>query len=161
MIQRRLTPANALARLEELCARSEQCSCEVLAKLASWGITPDVAGKILKRLKADRFVDDERYARAFAHDKLAYNRWGKIKIRQALALKRIDSDLIAQALGEIDGEEYVGALTEVIAAKASGMQRPLSFDDGRRLLRYAASRGFEAGLALDVIKHPELWDSED
>lgn len=153
-----LTPANALVRIEELCARSEQCSHEVLTKLATWGISPAIAEKILRRLKANRFVDDDRYARAFARDKVVYNRWGRIKVRQALIAKRIGRDTIDDALAEVTDEEYRGALAEVLRAKARGFGRPLSFDDKQRLLRHAASRGFEPSLIIDFIKNPDLWD---
>lgn len=153
-----IPPADALARLEEICARSEQCTHEALTRLAGWGIAPETAQKIIRRLKASKFIDDGRYARAFARDKVVYNRWGAIKIRHALALKRLEADMITDALAEVTEEEYATALTEVLRAKARAMERPLNFADSGKLLRHAASRGFEPALVIDFLKHPDRWD---
>lgn len=154
---RRLTPANALVKLEELCARSEQCSYEAYTRLAKWGISAEVADKIVSRLISKRFIDDARYAVAFARDKVVYNRWGFVKIRLALKMKRIDSEAIAEAIATVDPDEYRTALIETLRAKSRTLPSPLTFDDRQRLLRHAASRGFEPGLIVSLIKQPQLW----
>ncbi|MCM1450266.1 MAG: RecX family transcriptional regulator [Clostridiales bacterium] len=155
--QRSITPQTALVKLQELCARSEQCSNEILSKLKKWGIAGDVAGKILALLKRDRYVDDSRYAMAFVRDKVVFNRWGRIKIRLAMIQKRLPDDLIRDALGSIDPEEYHTALVEVLAAKARTLPEVQSYESRTKLLRYAASRGFETSLIVKIIKQPSLW----
>ncbi|MDE5608310.1 MAG: RecX family transcriptional regulator [Muribaculaceae bacterium] len=155
--QRQLSPADALIKLEELCARSEQCSHEVYTRLAKWGITGAIAEKIVRRLTAKRFIDDGRYAEAFVRDKVVYNRWGFVKIRMALRMKKIDPELIDEAIATVDGEEYRNALIETLRAKSRTLPSPLTFEDKQKLLRHAASRGFEPGLTVAMIKQPELW----
>lgn len=159
MIPRRpISPAAALVRLEELCSRSEQCTSEVVAKLTAWGVEPEIAHKIIRRLKARRFIDDSRYACAFVRDKIVYNRWGSIKVRQALRLKKIDADLIDEALAAVDQEEYRNALIEVIRAKIRTLPPPLDFAKKQKILRHAASRGFEPALVIEILKRPDLWN---
>ncbi|MBD5214867.1 MAG: RecX family transcriptional regulator [Bacteroidales bacterium] len=155
--QRQLSPANALIKLEELCARSEQCSYEAYSKLAKWGISSAMADKIVNRLIAKRFIDDGRYAEAFVRDKVVYNRWGFVKIRMALRMKKIDSELIAAAIEAVDEDEYHNSLIETLRAKSRTLGSPLTFEDKQKLLRHAASRGFEPGLIVSFIKQPELW----
>lgn len=153
-----LKPSAALVSLEELCARSEQCTHEVRTRLYRWGIAPDLADKIIQRLKAGKFIDDSRYALAFARDKVVYNRWGKIKVRQALKMKHIDSELIDEALDSIDETEYQDALIEVIKAKGKVLKQPFDFSKKQKILRYAASRGFEPSMIIEIIKQPDLWE---
>lgn len=158
MIRRQpIAPRAALEKLRDLCARSEQCSHEVLTKLRGWGVDDSVALKILTLLKRDRYVNDTRYASAFVRDKVVYNRWGRTKIRLALMQKHFDSDSIGDALDTIDPDEYRAALVEVLAAKARTLPETDSFESRNKMLRHAASRGFETGLILQLIKQPELW----
>lgn len=158
MTSKKLTPSNALVKLQELCARSEQCSYEIQSRLYKWGIDGTMASRILALLRRDRYVDDRRFASAFVRDKLVFNRWGRAKIKLALIQKRLDGDIIAEAMAEIDPDEYRTALIEVLSAKARTLPETQSYESRNRLLRHAASRGFEATLIIDIIKQPSLWN---
>ena len=153
MIQRRpIKPSVALAKLQELCARSEQCSYEILTRLKKWGVPDSTSAKILALLKRDRYVNDSRYVEAFVRDKVVFNRWGRTKIRLALVQKHLPSDLIAEGLESIDNDEYVTALTEVLESKSRTLQDVSTYDARMKLLKYAVSRGFEMGVASEMIK---------
>lgn len=158
MIRRTITPLQALNRLESLCARSEQCESELLTKLSRWGISADMAEKILARLRADRYVDNGRFARAFVRDKYLFQHWGRQKIRAALRLKRIPDSLIDTAISEeIDDETYRRNALELLRAKIRTMKEPQSYDNRMRLLRFAYGRGFESALIIKLLKSDELW----
>lgn len=159
MIKRQLPPTAALAKLRDLCARSEQCSHEVHAKLRGWGVPDAAAAKILLLLKRDRYVDDRRYAMAFARDKVVFNRWGRIKISLAMRQKHLPEELISEAMESIDPDEYRKALIDVLAAKARTLPETVSYEARCKLLRHAASRGFETGVIAQIIKQPSLWTS--
>lgn len=162
MIRRTITPSQALNRLESLCARSEQCESELLTKLSRWGISADMAEKILTRLRADRYVDNGRFARAFVRDKYLFQHWGRQKIRAALRLKRIPDSLIDAAISEeIDEETYRRNALELIRAKIRTMKEPQSYDNRMRLLRFAYGRGFESALIIKLLKSDELWVSDE
>ena len=119
VFRRKLISAeNALMRLEALCSRSEHCEWELREKLRGWGVGIPDAEKILATLHKARYYDDERFARAFARDKLIYNRWGRRKIALALRAKRVDDVVVADALDEIDNEEYVSVLNAMMKARA-------------------------------------------
>lgn len=152
MIKKTLSPRAALVKLEELCARSEQSSGEILDRCRRWGIPSATAEKILARLRQGRYVDDSRFAQAFVRDKVVFNRWGRSRLRLALYQKGVDRDLIDQAIDTIDPDEYSAALTTLLTDKARLMADPTSYDSRMKLLRYAISRGFEAPLALSILK---------
>ncbi len=137
-------PDDALARLEALCARSEQCSSEVLSKMMRWGLSSDDRRRILERLVERRFVDDDRYARAYVRSKLLFNGWGRKKILMGLAAKRIDRASATDAVeSEVDEEAYAGVLVKILLGRARGMERPLSHDDKMKLAKFAMQCGFE------------------
>lgn len=150
--RRPITPDKALARLEDLCARSEQSTGEAARKLAGWGIASQDAAKIIASLVERRYIDDRRYCHAFVKDKFRFARWGKRKIYAALSLKRVDKALISEALDEIDEGEYYVSLCEVIAAKARTMADADTYEGRTRLFRFAASRGFEPDLISRAIR---------
>ena len=87
---KQITEQQALSRLMALCARSEHSSGEMLQKMRLWGLDEEAQARVMERLTADRYVDDERFTRAFVNDKIRYNQWGRRKIEQALWAKGVD-----------------------------------------------------------------------
>ncbi|MDE7376773.1 MAG: RecX family transcriptional regulator [Muribaculaceae bacterium] len=147
------TAAQAMARLEELCARAEHCQSEMRDKLRTWGIPSGDAEKVIASLRQHKFVDDTRYARAYVHDKFSYQKWGRRKIAQGLMTKRISRDEISDALAEIDQEEYIETLTSLLKAKLRTDPSLLDTYEGRaRLYRFALQRGFESQFISSVLK---------
>ena len=132
----------ALLKMADLCARSEQCSSEIEKKLRAKGMTAADISWVVAELHARRFVDETRYARAFARDKVRFAGWGRLKIRAALAAKRIPSAVIAEALGEIEDKDYEEALRRASAAKAATLNLE-EYADRVKLARHLYSRGFE------------------
>lgn len=161
MIRREMKPRQACLRLEELCARSEQCRYDMLRKLSSWGINGDVAGRIVSHLQRERYVDDRRFAHAYCRDKFRFSRWGRLKIVRGLMEKRIARDVIDCAVDEeIDDEEYLDTLVSVLRSKSHMLDSPRSYDGKTRLLRFAASRGFEPSLIIRVINSGIIWQED-
>lgn len=129
-------------RMQRLCSKSEHCSKDIYTKLfrAAEGDAA-LASEILEDLKKDRFVDDARYAAAFAREKSSLTGWGPLKIRQALALKGIKGEAAAAALSEIDPERSSGRLRKLLESKWKSLQGDPSAR--LKLIRYALSRGYE------------------
>ncbi len=84
-----LTPEKALARMQTLCAKSEQCSFDIAQKLKRAGLSGADIKQTIASLTASRFIDDTRYARAFAADKVRFSHWGRRKISFALDRKSV------------------------------------------------------------------------
>ena len=90
------------SKAEAYCATAERCCSEVSSKLLQWGATPDEMEKITLHLIAQRYIDEARYCRAFAHDKVRYQGWGRMKMRAQLQAKHLPSATITQALESIN-----------------------------------------------------------
>ena len=98
-----------LLKMADLCSRSEQCSADIRQKLLRKGMSSSQTADLLRRLEEQRFIDDARFARAFASDKVRFSAWGKMKIRMALRQKRISSADIDSALEAVEEADYAAA----------------------------------------------------
>ena len=146
-----ITKEAALLKMADLCARGEHCAFEIREKLRKMQLATSDANEIVEYLEENRYIDDSRFARAFARDKVKFSGWGKNKIRMALAMKRIPSAEISSALEEIDPEEYMAVA--VNAAKAKARNLDLSdYNDKGKLYRHLASRGFEGSVISKAIQ---------
>ncbi|MDE5858685.1 MAG: RecX family transcriptional regulator, partial [Muribaculaceae bacterium] len=108
--KREVTPEQALAKMEDLCSRSEHSSFEIKKKLVNMRLSVETINKIVDSLIDRRYIDDHRYAIAYARDKYQFSKWGRLKIKQALTLGNIPRDFIADALEQIDQENYIEIL---------------------------------------------------
>lgn len=149
-------PEKVLNRLAALCARSEQCTADIEKKLDRIHLRPGDRERIMARLKELKFVDDQRFARAYCHDKLEYQSWGRIKIARGLWAKRISRDMIDEAIGEIDSRTYMTVALRSIKSKIRQMGPAAFSREGRdKLLRFMAGRGFETQITLNILSRIE------
>ncbi len=149
--RRPVTIDDAIARLEAMCARAEHCTYELKEKLWQWCIPAAESEKIIAQLKASRYVDDARFARAFVNDKVKFAKRGRLRIKQALELKHIDSNIIADALAEIDTKLYAENLSDTLKQKAKTLDDVTSYENRVKLLRFAVQRGYEPSLVAKAI----------
>lgn len=138
-----ITETDALSRLAAYCSTAEHCRAEVTEKLQRWGIPYDAIGRIINRLEQESYIDEERFCRAFIHDKYRFAKWGKIKIGQALVLKKIPQRIFSPFLSEIDEEEYLAVLNSLLATKRKSIHAENELELNNKLVRFALSRGFE------------------
>lgn len=138
------------------CARRECCRQDLLDKLLQGGLTAEECERLLDRLEDEGFLDEDRYARAYTHDKLEYDHWGRIKIAQHLRTKGIRRKSIDKAFEEvIVPAHYRDILRHILAHKAATLRydatdREERYKAYQKLVRFAASRGFEAELIFDM-----------
>ena len=143
--------------LSAQCARREYCTADIRRKaLERLEFDAAAAEAVVAALVADGYVDDRRYAAAFAREKSSLTGWGPVKIRTALLAKGIPREIALDALGEIDPERASAKLEKVLAAK----WRTLRDDpQGRlKLIRFALSRGYDYEPIRPIIErltHPE------
>ena len=156
---KKISEPEALNKAAAYCTLCERCISEVKAKLDSWGIGYASQTKILERLIDEKFIDERRYCSAFVNDKLRFNHWGRIKIRAKLIEKRLPRELITETLENIDEEEYNNILLTLIANKAKEVSTDEERKRREKLLRFAASRGFEPSIIMKQMNfYPDEMD---
>ena len=147
-----LTPDQVLDKMAKYCAYQERCVKEVRDKLKTFDIAEEDKTKILDYLLDNRFVNDERYAKAFVRGKVNQSGWGINKIRFHLIQKGIDKDIIDEALGQTDEEAYRQRLIEILKTKAKTIKAASDFEKKRKLAAYAMQKGFEGSLVWETLK---------
>lgn len=137
-----MTEEQALARLTALCASAEHCTGEMIDKMTKWEIPEEAQARIMEHLVSNKYVDDERYCRAFVHDKMEYNHWGRRKIEQALYVKHVDKAIQTKVLDEIPDSDFISILRPLLDQKRRQTQADNDYEMNIKLMRFAASRGF-------------------
>ncbi len=140
-----------LQEMKLLCSKQEKCTNEIEMKLAKYNFTKQEIQKIIMILSGDNYINDERYAISFAHDRLKFNKWGKIKIEHQLKLKRIKDIHILKALGSIDSSEYAQIIKSELLKKSKRIRTSNAFEIKSKLMRFGQSKGFETELLFNVI----------
>ena len=147
-----LTSEQVLDKMAKYCAYQERCMKDVRDKLKTFDIPEEEKTKILDYLLDNRFVNDERYAKAFVRGKVNQNGWGVNKIRFHLMQKGIDKDIIDEALGQTDEEVYRQRLIDILKTKSKAIKADSDFEKKRKLALYAMQKGFEGNLVWEVLK---------
>ena len=152
-----MTEQEAYLRLAALCAQAEHCEYEMQEKMRRWEIADDAQARVMQRLITERYVDDERFARAFANDKVKYNKWGRRKVEQAMWLKHIAEDIRQRVLDSIDDEEYIAILRPLLQQKRRSVKAHNDYELRQKLIKFAIGRGF----TMDIIKQCISSDDEE
>ena len=164
-MKKEMTEQEAYLQLAALCAQAEHCQQEMRDKMRRWELDETVQNRIIARLVKERYIDDERYTRAFVKDNIRYNKWGRRKVQQALWMKHIDTDIQQRVLDEIDEKEYLDVLRPLLKQKRKSIKAANDYELNQKLVRFALSRGFTFDIirqCLDVDDESEFSEySED
>ena len=140
-----LSTAQLLNKAEVYCSRAEHCEQELRDKLYAWGADRQQTEDITDSLVDNGFLSAERYCRAFVHDKILFQGWGREKVKAALAVKRLPSALVKEALEDFPEEEYMSVLRRVAEQKSRTLRKEDEETRREKLLRYLLSRGYTYG----------------
>lgn len=147
----KLTPKQALIKLGAFCAYQERCHNEVIDKLGEYGVWGDDANEVLLKLIELNYVNEERFAKAFAGGKFRTKQWGRTKIIRELKLRNISTYCINKGLAEIDDEDYLHTLKSILAKKSSMLKERNTILKNKKLAYFAISKGFEPDLVWDTV----------
>jgi regulatory protein len=145
----------ALNKAMAQCSRREFCTHDILVMLEEWGVSSDDTEKIIAELLKENFINDERFALAFVHDKFTYNKWGKVKIAAHLKAKKISGNILKSALDSINNETYTKTINELISNRRKSVKAKNKYDLKAKLLRFGLSKGFESHLLYDILNDTE------
>ncbi len=148
--QKTKTPQQALQSLMRMCARSERSSGDALRLMKRWGLADEDARKVLVRLQAERFIDDARFAEAFVRDKLNLSGWGAYKIKMTLRTKGVSKEIIEEVVAPMFAEtDMKERLEEIMQRKMRTLKYSSVYDAKTKLIRFAASRGYDMEEAIE------------
>ena len=160
-MKKETTEQEAYLQLAALCAQAEHCQQEMRDKMRRWEMAPEAQERVIARLVKERYIDDERYARAFVKDKIRYNKWGRRKVQQGLWMKHIDDDIQQRVLDEVDDEEYLAVLKPLLAQKRKSTKAQNDYELNHKLVRFAFRRGFTYDIIRQCLDVDEEMISDD
>jgi regulatory protein len=141
-----------LLRAMKACSGREYCISDISSMLDRWGAEDEnVKEQIIKRLLKEKFIDEQRYSRAFVIDHFRHSHWGRVKITMGLRYKKVSPEAIAAGLEAIDDDEYMDLLRKTIEDQRKKIRAKNRYDLKGKLLRHALGRGFESDLVYRVI----------
>jgi regulatory protein len=146
------SPQDALAKAMGFCAYQERSRKEVREKLYSFGLEDDdEVESILDKLTKDNFLNEERFAKAFAGGKFRMKKWGRLKIRLELKGHGLPPELVRKGLEAIDPDDYESTLRDLAEKKNAQEREADPLVRKQKLLRYLLGKGYEQDLAWDAV----------
>lgn len=153
----RLDKKTALAKAEHYCAYQERAQQEIRDKLYEWGLHSNEVEELISELITTNFLNEERFAQAYVSGKFNIKRWGKIKIKQALKLKKVPEKMITNALNKIDYDDYLKTILDSAEKKSALITEKDPYKRRNKLITYLMSKGFENNLIIEVLKSNDLY----
>ncbi len=147
-----LTKEQALQKLKHYCAYQERCHREVKEKLYNLGVWKKDHDEIIATLIEENYLNEERFAIAFAGGKFRIKQWGRVKIKYELKQKQVSDYCIKKALKQIDEEEYLKVLDKLAKEKYASLKSEQYLVRKKKTMDYLFRRGFEAELVNESIK---------
>jgi regulatory protein len=147
----RLSPKEALVKIQHYCAYQERSHKEVKNKLFEYGLYASEVDELISDVISQGFLNEERFAKAFAGGKFRIKKWGKLKIQNELAFLGVSKRNITTALKELDRVEYIKTLKSLIDKKSAQTIEQNSFKRKNLIARFIISKGYESELVWEML----------
>jgi regulatory protein len=142
-------------------SRHETCRWDAQSRLKTWGATREQTESIVAYLEKERYIDEARFCKSFASDKFRFNKWGKVKIAQALQIKHIPESVYQPVLDAMDEDGYKLLLDELLQKKAREIKASNKYEKQGKLINFALQRGFEYEVVERLLKSKSYETSPD
>ncbi len=152
MYKKPLTKEQALQKLKHYCAYQERCHSEVKEKLYQLGVWKKDHDEIMAALIEENYLNEERFAIAFAGGKFRVKQWGRVKIKYELKQKQVSEYSIKKAMKQIDEEEYLSVLNKLAKEKYAALKSEQYLVRKKKTMVYLQAKGFEADLVRKAVE---------
>jgi regulatory protein len=146
-----LTKEQALQKLKHYCSYQERSHSEVTDKLYTLGVWKKDHGEIIASLIEENYLNEERFAIAFAGGKFRMNQWGRVKIKYTLKQKQVSDYCIKKAMKQIDEDEYLKVLNELAKEKYASLKNEQYIVRKKKTMDYLIQKGYEPGLINEAM----------
>ena len=151
MYKKQLTPEQALQKLKHYCGYQERCHSEVRSKLYDLGVWKKDHDAIIASLIEEDYLNEERFAVAFAGGKFRMKQWGRIRIKYELGKKEVSNYSIKKALSLIDENTYLTTLNELAADKYLSLKGEQYLVRKKKTMDYLIQKGYEHALVNEAL----------
>jgi regulatory protein len=148
-----VTPHQALAKSYKFCAYQERSQKEVRDKLISFKLENEEIENIIVKLIEENFLNEERFALAYAGGKFRIKHWGKNKIKQSLKQHDVSEYCIKKALSNIKNDEYYLTIEKLVSKKNKELKEEKNrLARARKVLVFMITKGYEHELVMKEIR---------
>ena len=147
-----ISPTEAMAKIQRYCAYQERSHKEVKSRLYGYGLHESEVDEIIAQLITDGFLNEERFAKAFAGGKFRMKKWGKLKIKNELESLGLTKTCIQRGLKEIDSVDYAKTLKSLIKKKSEEITEENRYKKRDRVARFAIGKGYEPEVVWEYIR---------
>jgi len=151
-IKKKYTPAQSLTKIQSYCAYQERSHKEVKNKLYEYGLYSNQVDELISQLITDGFLNEERFAKAYAGGKFRIKKWGRIKIKHELKALGLTKNCIQRGLNEIESAEYSKTLKNLIKKKLTESKEQNPFKKRDKVARFVIGKGYESELVWEYIR---------
>ncbi len=152
MYKKYLTKEQALQKLKHYCAYQERCHNDVKEKLYKLGVWKKEHDEIIAALIEENYLNEERFAIAYAGGKFRINSWGRVKIKYALKQKQVSEYCIKKAMKQISEEDYMKLLNKLAKEKYAALKADQYLVRKKKTMDYLITKGFETNLVVTTLE---------
>ena len=152
LFKKYLTREQALQKLKHYCGYQERCHSEVKEKLYNLGVWKKEHDEIIATLIEEGYLNEERFAIAFAGGKFRIKQWGRVKIKYELKQKQVSEYCIKKALKQIDEDDYLKVLNKLAKTKYASLKSEQYLIRKKKTMDYLMQKGFEMELVKTIIE---------
>ena len=138
-------------KIQSFCAIQDRCQWEVENKMRKWGVEEEIIENIVTDLILEKFINEQRFSESFCRGKFRIKKWGKVKIKNELTLRKISLYCIQKGLEQIEDKEYSSVLRELYEKKKSSLKDQNQFVRKGKIVKYLQQKGFESNLIWELI----------
>jgi len=149
---KKLTAAEVRRKIYHYCAYQERSHQEVKNKLYDLELSSQEVDEMISHLITEGYLNEERFAKAFAGGKFRLKSWGRMKIVQALEAKGLTKNCINSGLKEIDEVDYLKTIDLLVSKKLSQVDEDNPFIKREKLANYVIQKGFEPELVWKAVR---------
>ena len=153
MFKKQLTKEEAFQKLKHYCAYQERCHNEVKEKLYNFGIWKKEQDEIIATLIEENYLNEERFAIAFAGGRFRIKKWGRTKIKYELKQKQVSDYCIKKAVKQIDETDYLEGLNKLVKEKMAALKNDQPIIRKKKTITYLQQKGYEYELILSCIEN--------
>lgn len=135
--------ADAKIKIAKYCAYQERAHYEVEQKLYTYGLYSEQVQELMAWLITENYLNEERFAIAYAGGKFRVKKWGKIKIKQNLVFKKVSDYSIEKALLQISDADYEVVIEDLIRAKWKIAKAKNIYELRNKIAKSVIIKGFE------------------
>jgi regulatory protein len=151
LYKKHLTKEQALQKLKHYCAYQERCHSEVKEKLYNLGIWKKEHDEIIATLIEENYLNEERFAMAYAGGRFRVKQWGRVRIKYELKQKQVSEYCIKKALKQIEEEEYLKVMDGLAKKKYASLKNEQYLVRKKKTMDYLITKGFEMDLVRGVM----------